>query len=104
MTTTINEIVKPMERGQITIPISIRKKLKITPQDWLWVRLVNDRVVIEPVIDDKIIDWEEKDRKKLLKVLKATRGVWAEDKTYKPRQKKQQKLEAKAAKELKKSW
>ena len=46
---TINEIVKPMERGQITIPLKIRKKLKITPQSWLWVKLIKDKILIEPV-------------------------------------------------------
>ena len=46
----INAIVKPMERGQITIPVNIRKELKITPQTWLWIRLIKkDKILIEPV-------------------------------------------------------
>ena len=45
----INEIVKPMQRGQITIPVNIRKKLNITPKTWLWVKLVKDKILIEPV-------------------------------------------------------
>lgn len=50
MRITVNEIVKPMERGQITIPVVIRRKLGITPQSWLWVRLVNGaQILIEPV-------------------------------------------------------
>lgn len=47
----LNEIIKPMERGQITIPIKIRKKLNITPKTWLWVRLVQDKILIEPVLE-----------------------------------------------------
>ena len=50
-TQTFSEIVKPMERGQITIPINIRKKLNITPKTWLWIKLVQDRILIEPVLE-----------------------------------------------------
>ncbi len=46
---TFSEIVKPMQRGQITIPINIRKKLNITSQTWLWVKLIQDKILIEPV-------------------------------------------------------
>lgn len=50
MRVTVNEIVRPMERGQITIPVVIRKKLGITPESWLWVRLVDEaKILIEPV-------------------------------------------------------
>jgi len=47
---TIREITKPMSRGQITIPIKIRKKLAITNDTWLWVNVNNNnQIVIEPV-------------------------------------------------------
>lgn len=46
---TINEICRPMERGQITIPVKIRKKLNITPKTWLWIKLVKNKILIEPV-------------------------------------------------------
>ena len=45
----IQQIVKSMDRGQVTIPIDIRKKLNITPQTWLWVRLIKDKILMEPV-------------------------------------------------------
>lgn len=48
-TPTSDEIVKPMERGQITIPIAIRRKLNITPKTWLWIKLVEDKILIESV-------------------------------------------------------
>lgn len=47
--TSLQEIVQPMQRGQITIPIKIRKKLNINSSTWLWVRLVKDKILIEPV-------------------------------------------------------
>ncbi|MFH1602123.1 MAG: AbrB/MazE/SpoVT family DNA-binding domain-containing protein [Candidatus Shapirobacteria bacterium] len=48
----VSGIVRPMERGQITIPVNIRKKLEITPDTWLWVRLVKNKIMIEPVEKD----------------------------------------------------
>jgi len=86
----LNEIVKPMQRGQITIPINIRKKLKITPQTWLWVKLVNnEKILIEPVekeslsvsmaeyllssLSDSQIYWDKEDTEVLKKVKKRSR-------------------------------
>jgi AbrB family looped-hinge helix DNA binding protein len=82
---TIKEIVKPMERGQITIPIKIRKKLDINPNSWLWIKLTSkNQVLIEPVKEpkttnllanylktikfDKIQYWTKKDSQALKKV------------------------------------
>lgn len=82
-----NEIVKPMERGQITIPVAIRKKLGITPQSWLWVKLIdNAKILIEPVEErmskasflsflsqigsDSKVYWQKKDDLALQKVRK----------------------------------
>ena len=42
-----------MERGQITIPAEIRKKLNITPETWLWVKLIKDKILIEPISKEK---------------------------------------------------
>ena len=47
--TTPADIVKPMTRGQVTLPIKIREQLNITPNTWLWVRVVDNKVVLEPV-------------------------------------------------------
>ncbi len=85
-TQTFNEIVKPMERGQITIPVKIRKKLNITPKTWLWVKLVEDKILIETVerktssfsllayldktISDSKIYWTKKDSSALQEVRK----------------------------------
>jgi len=87
MKITLNQIVKPMERGQVTIPINIRKKLGIGPQTWLWMRLVDeDKILIEPVeknggsnsllaflgkmASDSKIYWQKKDSQALTAVRK----------------------------------
>lgn len=85
----ISEIVKPMERGQITLPIGIRKKLKITPKTWLWVKLIKDKILIEPVeqkissdslsvfleknIADEKIYWQDKDTLAIKKIEKKSK-------------------------------
>ncbi|MDH7578752.1 MAG: AbrB/MazE/SpoVT family DNA-binding domain-containing protein [Bacillota bacterium] len=44
-----NRFVSPTERGQVTIPKEIRKKLRITPTTKLRVYVENNKVVLEPV-------------------------------------------------------
>ncbi|MBU2592902.1 MAG: AbrB/MazE/SpoVT family DNA-binding domain-containing protein [Patescibacteria group bacterium] len=88
-TQTLNEIVRPMERGQITIPVAIRKKLKITPKTWLWVRLIKNKILIEPVekksslgslsnyllssVSDQQTYWRKEDTKALTKIKKKSK-------------------------------
>lgn len=78
------EIVKPMARGQITLPVKIRKKLNITPKTWLWIKLVKDKILIETVeketninlmadylkktVNNRQMYWQEKDSLNLKKV------------------------------------
>lgn len=79
----ISEIVQPMQRGQITIPVAIRRKLNITSETWLWVKLIKDKIVVEPVKQEKTQDlsgflledaddtssyWTDEDSRKLKKV------------------------------------
>jgi bifunctional DNA-binding transcriptional regulator/antitoxin component of YhaV-PrlF toxin-antitoxin module len=87
-TARIEEIVQPMQRGQITIPIQIKKKLNFNPDTWLWVRLVKDKILIEPVKEkentedlseflikhasDKQVYWTQKDEQALEKVEQKT--------------------------------
>lgn len=75
------DIVRPMARGQITIPAKIRSKLKIDSNTWLWIRLLaNNQIIIEPVkktksgsllevleemTKNKEVLWDEEDTKKL---------------------------------------
>lgn len=44
-----NRFVSPTERGQVTIPKEIRRKLRITPATKLRVYVENNKVVLEPV-------------------------------------------------------
>ncbi|MBU4210836.1 hypothetical protein KKC08_02340 [Patescibacteria group bacterium] len=85
LTAISEEIVKPMERGQVTIPVLIRKKLGITKKTWLWIRLMSDKtVLIEPVkksvittsflkvlkqfVKDKKVYWRKEDDLGLKKI------------------------------------
>lgn len=45
----LDVIVKPMERGQITLPVKFRQKLGISKDTLLNVTLEGDRVVIIPL-------------------------------------------------------
>lgn len=50
-----NRFVSPTERGQVTIPKEIRKKLRITPTTKLRVYVENDKVVLEPVTSLEVL-------------------------------------------------
>ncbi len=51
----LEEIVKIMERGQITLPVSIRKELGLSPKTWLSMRLTNDKeVLLKPLKSEKL--------------------------------------------------
>ncbi|KUK09988.1 MAG: hypothetical protein XD50_1732 [Clostridia bacterium 41_269] len=44
-----NRFVSPTERGQVTIPKEIRKKLQITPTTKLRIYVEGNKVIMEPV-------------------------------------------------------
>ncbi len=67
-----SEIVKSMERGQVTIPIKIREKLGIGPRTWLWVKLVGNKILIEPV----------KTNRKGKQFLSALKSIASDSKSY----------------------
>lgn len=50
-----NRLISPTERGQVTIPKEIRKKLQITPSTKLRVYVENNKVVLEPVTSLEIL-------------------------------------------------
>lgn len=50
-----NRFVSPTERGQVTIPKEIRKKLRITPTTKLRVYVENNKVVLEPVTSLEVL-------------------------------------------------
>ncbi len=42
-------ILRPMERGQITLPIEIRKSMNITVDTWLSVEELDGKIILQPV-------------------------------------------------------
>lgn len=50
-----NRFVRPTERGQVTIPKEIRKKLSITPNTKLRVSMENNKVILEPVTSLEVL-------------------------------------------------
>lgn len=63
----VGEIVKPMERGQVTIPVKLRNKLKITPETPLNIFVWRGMIIVVPVefkfktigIKRKPADWKK---------------------------------------------
>ena len=82
---TLDVIVKPMERGQITLPQKFRKKLGISKDTLLNISLEEDRLIVMPlkelignlspaVIRPKIA------KKKYLEMLKGFKGdLWTKE-------------------------
>lgn len=90
------EMVKLMERGQITLPSSIRKALGLEPKAWLVVRLnpkkeivlkqvqnskrESIQKVLKDMANDKTIYWTDEDEKRRQQVRKAStkrvRDLW----------------------------
>lgn len=77
-------IIKPLDKGQITIPASFRKLLKITKDTLLQAELKDDGLLLRPInldwrnkyvrefSDEEIREWLREDRldKKTLKKIK----------------------------------
>ncbi|OGG00956.1 hypothetical protein A2153_02565 [Candidatus Gottesmanbacteria bacterium RBG_16_38_7b] len=95
---TVDVIVKPMERGQITLPVKFRQKLGITKDTLLNVTLEGDRVVIIP-LKQMMADFSssvikpEISKEKYLLLLKEFKGkLWsAQDDVERVRMKKSEK-------------
>ena len=68
-------VVKPMARGQITLPIQMRKVLGITPETWLWVKLEKRKILIEP-LEKQPADFR-KFTQALRKIAKSRKAYWA---------------------------
>lgn len=82
------DIIKVMERGQVTIPLKLREIFNLQKGFRLWIRVNQDRkIVLEPVKEDKAkklsewlkkmskdkhVYWTKEDDKNLTKVRKKT--------------------------------
>jgi AbrB family looped-hinge helix DNA binding protein len=81
----IGIIVKPMERGQITLPKEYRDKLSITPDTMLNLTLDNDRIIVKTLfavlseVTNKVIK-PKISRKEFLTALSTMKGaVWTKE-------------------------
>lgn len=77
-------VIKPLDKGQITIPIAFRRSLKITKDTLLQAELKDNGILLKPInldwrnkyvrdfSDEEIKEWLEEDKldKKTLKKIK----------------------------------
>jgi len=105
-TIPIDQVVIPSQKWQVTIPKKIREEINLVGKTPLNITADNGKITMVP-IRKAILEniWTEEKRKKLLKALKETRGIWADDWTkIKKRLEKQRKVEIIAAKKTRKAW
>lgn len=50
------QLIKPLPKGQITIPVGMRKQLDIDEQTYFFAKIVDDGILLKPVRSD----WQEK--------------------------------------------
>ena len=83
----------------------VTTNIRIPEEDWkrLKIKAVQEKKSLSKVIREKLTQDSSK-KTNFQKILSETRGLWANDKNFIKRQKKQQKLEKKAVKKLKNSW
>jgi AbrB family looped-hinge helix DNA binding protein len=48
------EMVRVQARGQITLPVCFRRKLRLDPEDWLVLYLEDGKIVIKRIKEDAI--------------------------------------------------
>ncbi len=71
-------MIKVSRKGQITIPKEIRDRLKISVGDYLIVRLIDDKIVIEkPYFPDPGEPVGIKEYRRIISELEETRNKWA---------------------------
>lgn len=88
-------IVKPNTKGQLVIPVSMRKNWGISDKTYLHVvDTPNVGIVIKPL---------EPKKKSLYQILKSTQGAWAGD-NWPKEEKEIEERERKAAEEMRKAW
>lgn len=53
------QFTKPYSKGQITIPLEIRKYLGIDEETWLFMTVVDKKLVIKPVKEKELVSQDE---------------------------------------------
>jgi hypothetical protein len=83
----------------------ITTNIRLPEEEWerLKIEAVEERKSLSEVIREKLTQ-DSSQKTDLQKILRQTRGLWADDKKFALKQKKQQELERKSVKKLKKSW
>jgi AbrB family looped-hinge helix DNA binding protein len=69
-------IITPNTKGQLVIPVAIRKKLKLKPSSPLQVSTIGDQIILKPVYGVKTAVG---DNAHYLELVKSTQGSWAND-------------------------
>lgn len=101
----IDQIVVPTSKWQITIPKKIREEVGLEQRKPLSIALMNNMIVMTPVIImAKEKGWTRVKREKLLQLLNETRGIWVNDKDFDKRQKQRKRVEIEKAKKMRKAW
>lgn len=93
----IGIIVNPNKKGQIVIPLAIRKSLGITSDTSLHLTLRENSIVIHP-IDDIVLKVDREPS--FVEILKRTQGSWAGD-DWEKTAKRRRKIELAASKRRK---
>lgn len=102
---SVDQIVIPTSKWQVTIPKKLREKLDMKKKIPLNATVKDGKLVMVPI--KKIVKediWNEERRRKLLKALREVRGMWADDDKGITRIKKQRKRDLKEIKKLRKAW
>jgi AbrB family looped-hinge helix DNA binding protein len=72
----LQPIITPNAKGQLVIPVSIRKALNLKPSSPLQVSTVGNHIVLKPI---KRVITADTEAGQLLDALKQTAGSWAGD-------------------------
>lgn len=103
---SVNQIVTPTDKWQVTIPKKVREKVGLEEKKPLNITVEKGKIVMAPIkafVEEDV--WDEERRKKLLKALREVRGIWAKDwPQIKKRLERQRKFELKATRKMKNAW
>lgn len=97
----VGVITQPNKKGQIVIPQSMRKALKIADNSVLNMVMRGSGIYIYPV--DEVITSSEKENA-YIKILSKTKGTWSDEKLDIKKDDKRKKKELAASKRRKQTW
>ena len=92
-------LTKVNQKGQVVIPVKLRKELGINAQTYLSVMSYGDAVVIKPI--KRVVTEELESKSALLDLLKQTQGSWSDTKESIKVSRNRRRLEKKKVRELK---